>query len=153
LNGNQLVKRNISPAGTALFLLCVACALAGACQRGSSAKFRQYYAQGEKLYLKHCSNCHQADGTGLGRVYPPVNDSDYMRGNLEAVICLIRFGKKGELIVNGKQYNQPMPGVSALSDLEIAEVATYIYNMDNQKRGLIEVKTVSAILNKCQSRR
>ena len=32
----------------------------------SSPKFEQYYVQGEQLYLKNCSNCHQKTGTGLG---------------------------------------------------------------------------------------
>lgn len=121
------------------------------CGDKKSAKFKQYYAQGEKLYLKHCSNCHQPDGTGLGRLYPPLHVSDFMEQNLEEVICLIRYGKSGELIVNGKQYNLPMPGVEYLSDLEVAEIATYIYNTWSHERGIIEVINVSDIMNDCAS--
>src|SRR5690606_3106688 len=102
-------------------------------------------------YLKHCSNCHQADGSGLGRVYPPLDTSDYMDHNFEDVICLIRFGKSGELIVNGKEYNQPMKGIDTISDLEIAEVVTYIYNAWSHERGLVEVKEVTRVLNDCQT--
>jgi cytochrome c551 len=116
----------------------------------SSPKFTQYYNQGEQLFTKHCSNCHQSDGTGLGRVYPPLNVSDFMDNNFEEVICLIRYGRSGELIVNGINFNQPMPGVGNLTDLEIAEITTYIYNTWSHKKGIAEVKDVTVILNSCQ---
>lgn len=74
-----------------------------------------------------------------------------MENNFNAVICLIRHGKSGEMIVNGMQYDQPMPGVPAMSDLEIAEIATYIYNSWSHERGLIEVGEVSRILAQCDS--
>lgn len=119
------------------------------CGKMSSPKFRQYYQQGEQLYLNHCSNCHQKDGTGLGRIYPPLNTSDYMDHHFEEVLCLIRHGRGGGLIVNGQEYNQPMPGIPTLSDLEVAEIATYIYNTWTHERGLIEVKAAAKILNEC----
>lgn len=118
-------------------------------QNTSSLKFKQYYVQGEKLYLKHCSNCHQKDGTGLGRIYPPLNKSDYMKENFSEVICLMRHGIEGELIVNGIDFNQRMPGIPTLTDLEIAEIATYIYNTWEHNRGMIDVKEVSRIVENC----
>lgn len=145
---------NISVSSASAFgCLFILCFLLLSCREKSSAKFSQYYVQGEKLYLKHCSNCHQADGSGLGRVYPPLNTSDFMENNFDEVICLIRYGKSGELIVNGQQFNQPMQGVSTLSDLEIAEISTYIYNTWSHERGIVEVKEVSKILNSCETRR
>jgi mono/diheme cytochrome c family protein len=117
----------------------------------NSPKFDQYFIQGKQLYFMHCSNCHQKNGQGLGRVYPPIDTSDYIDKNMEAVVCLIRNGKTGELVVNGKIYNQAMPPFPALSDLEIAQIATYIYNSWNRKQGIIEVKSVSKILSACDT--
>ncbi|MBT1702075.1 cytochrome c [Fulvivirgaceae bacterium PWU20] len=117
--------------------------------KNSSTKFQQYYNQGEQLYLKHCSNCHQKNGKGLGLVYPPLNESDYMDKNLKDVLCLIRYGKEGELIVNGKAYNQRMPPMALLSDLEIAEISTYIYNSWSHEKGIIDVKEASDMLQDC----
>lgn len=114
-----------------------------------SPKFTQYYNQGEQLYTKHCSNCHQKNGKGLGRLYPPLDSSDYMTKNFNDVICLMENGKQGSLIVNGIEFNQPMPGVPALTDLEVAEIATYIYNTWTHSRGIVEVKDVTAILQNC----
>ncbi|QOI96254.1 MAG: cytochrome c [Flammeovirgaceae bacterium] len=114
-------------------------------------KFTNYYRQGEQLYIKHCSNCHQPNGTGLGRVYPPLHQSDYMKNNFKAVICLMKNGIDGPLLVNGKEFNQAMPGVPTLTDLEIAEIATYIYNSWEHKRGLVDVAEVSNVLRECTS--
>jgi cytochrome c551 len=113
-------------------------------------KFQQYFVQGEQLYTKHCSNCHQPNGTGLGLVYPPLNKSDFMDTHFEEVICLMKYGREGELIVNGKSYIQPMPGVASLTDIEIAEIATYIYNSWEHAHGIVEVKEVSRIISECQ---
>jgi mono/diheme cytochrome c family protein len=117
----------------------------------SSVKFNQYYVQGEQLYNKNCSNCHQKDGTGLGLVYPPLKDSDYLLKNRNEVICLIRNGKSGELIVNGKSFNMEMPAMPLLSDLEIAEIATYIYNSWENDQGLVDVAEVTSTLTRCDS--
>jgi cytochrome c551 len=115
----------------------------------NSPKFSQYFNQGELLYTNHCSNCHQKTGKGLGRLYPPVDSSDYMTKNFDDVICLMKNGKRGALVVNGIEFNQPMPGVATLTDLEVAQIATYIYNRWSHQTGIIEVKDVSAILSNC----
>ena len=145
--GRRAITRLIRNIGCCALPVCM---ILISCGKNSSPKFRQYYTHGQELYKKHCSNCHQPDGSGLGRVYPPLNKSDFMENNLEEVVCLIRFGKSGELFVNGKEYNQPMKGISSLSDLEVAEVVTYIYNTWSHERGLVEVKEVSPLLNNCQ---
>jgi cytochrome c551 len=113
-------------------------------------KLNRYFIQGEELYNKHCSNCHQKNGAGLGLVYPPVDVSDYLESNMADVICLIENGKRGELVVNGKSFNQPMPGIPSLTDLEIAEIATYLYNHWGREKGLIDVADVTVILSTCK---
>jgi mono/diheme cytochrome c family protein len=130
-------------------LLLAFIALLSCEQAQNKNKFTNYYNQGKQLYTKHCSNCHQPNGTGLGRVYPPLHQSDYMNTNFESVICLMKNGIDGKLMVNGKEYNQPMPGIPALTDLEIAEIATYIYNTWEHQRGLVDVSEVSRVLRNC----
>jgi cytochrome c551 len=144
------------PLGIVLFV--IVCCLPIACStkresttNNSSAKFEQYYVQGEQLYLKNCSNCHQKNGAGLGLLYPPLNNSDYLRNNFEEVICILKNGKDGEILVNGKSFNKIMPGIPSLTDLEVAEIATYVYNSWDNQRGIIEVVDVSGILSRCDS--
>ncbi len=114
-----------------------------------SLKSQQYFVQGEKLYVTHCSNCHQKNGTGLGLLFPPVNKSDFMDQNFEKVICLMKNGIEGEIIVNGKQFNKAMPGIPSLTDLEITEITTYIYNKWGNRRDSISLQQVSTILREC----
>lgn len=128
---------------TALFFLL-------ACTTAEQQKFNQYYRQGQLLYEKHCSNCHQTTGKGLGRVYPPLAQSDFMEKNFEKTLCLMRHGISGEVVVNNQSFNQPMPGVPSLTDLEIAEIATYIYNTWGNQRGLIDVKSAEKALRNCE---
>jgi mono/diheme cytochrome c family protein len=112
-------------------------------------KFSKYMIQGKSLYTTHCSNCHQENGSGLGKLYPPLAQSDYMANKLPATICLIKNGIKGEIVVNGVVYNQEMPALDQLTNLEIAEISTYIYNTWGNERGFITVQEVEKALNNC----
>lgn len=116
--------------------------------RSEKLKFTQYFNKGEQLYATHCSNCHQKDGSGLGQLYPPIKNSDYMK-NRQDVVCLIKFGKKGPMIVNGQEFNQEMRGIPALSNLEIAEITTYIYNAWSTNEEIIDVRDVSVMIDSC----
>ena len=113
-------------------------------------KLEQYKVQGEQLYNTHCSNCHQKNGKGLGLVYPPVDKSDFVDQKFEEVICLMKHGREGEMMVNGKMFNQPMPGVPSLTELELAEIATYLYNSWGRQKGIVELTQVSEALKSCE---
>ena len=130
-----------------LLLLTAACTSRSG---DSSPKYNQYYVAGEQLYIQHCSNCHQENGRGLGLLYPPLDTSDYMQKHLKDVVCLIKNRKQRVLMVNGKSFNGKMPPL-AISDLEIAQITTYIYNTWSHQRGLVDVKFVSKVLASCDS--
>jgi hypothetical protein len=74
-----------------------------------------------------------------------------MQENVKQVMCLIKNGKSGTLRVNGKNYNQAMPGISTLTDLEVAQITTFVYNSWTHDDGLFEVSRVSKILSACDS--
>lgn len=132
-----------------LLFLCAGCGGKTTRDTSDNTKFTQYYRQGQQLYIIHCSNCHQQNGSGLARVYPPLDSSDYMDNNPDAVACLIRNGITAPLTVNGIEFIQPMPGIPTLTDLEIAEIMTYIYNTWGREHGIVEVAKVAETLNAC----
>ena len=113
------------------------------------ARFSQYYVQGQQLYVQYCSNCHQKDGTGLGLLYPPVSQSDFVDQRFSEVVCSMRKGLRGSMMVNGLEYNQPMPGIPYLTDLEVAEITTYLYNTWGRNRGLVTVEEVQRVSAAC----
>ena len=143
------------PPSALYFLFCLLLCLTSCSTRPSdqkdtnSVKYQQYYLHGQLLYINHCSNCHQKNGKGLGLLFPPVDQSDFIDKNFEEVVCIIRNGIKGDIVVNGNHYNKEMPAIPSLTDLEIAEITTYLYNTWGRDRGIVEVQDASAILAKC----
>lgn len=120
------------------------------CQSQEEIKRERYITEGILVYKGNCANCHQTKGEGLAALYPPLASSDYLV-NKDKVICLIRYGQQGKIVVNNKQYNRPMPAHPQLSDLEIAEVVTYIYNQWGNEKKVTDVKTVSPVLELCRT--
>ncbi|WP_053404146.1 cytochrome c [Persicobacter sp. CCB-QB2] len=103
--------------------IAIFCALT-ACDE-ETTKTKQYMVRGQQLYQTYCANCHQQDGSGLGKLYPPLKDSQHL-SDKETVICTIKNGMEGEIVVNGQTYDQPMPGIPELKNLDIAEIATFV---------------------------
>ena len=115
-------------------------------------KFKQYMVQGMRLYRQHCANCHQTDGTGLAKLVPPLKDADYLNIlKSDEFACQIKYGLEGEIEVNGILFNQPMPAISHLTSIEIAEIVTYVNNTWGRGRedGIYEVKIAEKALNNC----
>ena len=50
-----------------------------------------------------------------------------------------------------KNYNQAMPGIPSLTNLEIAEIATFIYNSWTHEQGIIEISAVNKMLQECEA--
>ncbi|WP_194972482.1 c-type cytochrome [Aquiflexum lacus] len=109
-------------------------------------KVLQYAIEGKILYENYCANCHQKDGVGLGKLIPPLFESDYMLEDIGRTARIIKYGKNGEIIVNGQIYNQAMPANSKLTNLEIAQIMTYIYNIWGSKQGVIDANMVERYL-------
>ncbi|MDN5203533.1 cytochrome c [Fulvivirgaceae bacterium BMA10] len=119
--------------------------------RRDQLKLKQYIIEGKQLYLQLCSNCHQNEGSGIGRLIPPVRNSDYLVENPARAICIIKHGISDSIIVNGTMYHQPMPANERLTNIEIAEIATYILNVMNDENKLITVQDVGEALKDCSA--
>jgi mono/diheme cytochrome c family protein len=114
----------------------------------SDPEVMKFAVNGKRLYESHCGNCHQKDGRGLGKLIPPLRDSDYFRDNIHRTIWIMRNGQKGEIMVNGETYNQAMPANPQLKPLEIAQISTYLYNIWGMGEGVITASDVEKYLKK-----
>lgn len=92
-------------------------------------------ARGATIYKEYCQTCHQANGQGLGTVFPPVAKSDYMAAaSSSQIIKEVVNGKSGKVKVNGKEYNgvmAPLPAKYSAED--VAAVLTYVYGSFGNK--------------------
>jgi cytochrome c551 len=131
-------------------LLLTAYCLLTACDSQEELKRKQYYIDGQVLYKTHCANCHQENGQGLAGLYPPIAGSDFLKKNKELVLCSMRNGLKDTIVVNGKTYRQPMPANTQLQALDVAEIATYIYNEWGNEKVITDVKSVQKTLEGCK---
>ncbi|TDB68206.1 c-type cytochrome [Arundinibacter roseus] len=136
---------NVWKIATGLVFLLI---LVAGCQDSEKLKRDQYYSEGYQLYTVYCANCHQTDGKGMANLYPPILPSlkSYTKNEL---ICTIKNGMKGELVVAGKTYNRPMPANPKLADIEIAEIVTYMYNTWGEETNYTPIDSVTAALNAC----
>lgn len=82
---------------------------------------------GKQIYTQTCFACHQAEGQGIPSAFPPLAKSDYLNADVKRAIGIVLHGKTGEITVNGEVYNSIMTK-QTLSDEEVANVLTYIYN-------------------------
>jgi len=103
---------------------------------------------GEKLYQSNCQNCHASDGTGLGRLIPPLANN-FILQNKKKSICGIKFGWRGALVVDGTTYEGQMPANKRLTNLEIAEIITFVTNSWGQQSGITLAIEVERAIAKC----
>lgn len=89
-------------------------------EAGKEYSLAELQAQGEQVYQTHCVACHQADGSGMPPMFPPIAGSQ------------IATGPKGphmDIVIHGSEKNPAMMAFgSQLSDLELAAVLTYQRN-------------------------
>lgn len=78
----------------------------------------------------NCVGCHQANGTGVAGVFPPLaNHVPELLKPAEGRTFLIQvmlYGLQGPITVAGQRYNGVMPGFANLTDAEIAAVLNHI---------------------------
>lgn len=110
-------------------------------------KVMQYAIEGKTIYESLCANCHGKDGKGLGRLIPPINGADYFKEDIGRTVRIIKNGQEGSIVVNGVEYNGIMPANSKLTNIEIAKLTTYLYNIWGESRGVISPSTIEKYLN------
>jgi mono/diheme cytochrome c family protein len=112
----------------------------------SSPDSRAAADRGSKIYTQYCLACHQADGSGVPQLNPPLKNTDYVLGDESRLIGIVMNGLSEGVEINGDTYTNSMPPFGAvLKDEEIADVLTYVRNSFNNKESKISVEQVKAL--------
>ncbi len=101
----------------------------------------QYRVEGLALYQKNCENCHQEQGKGFKKLYPALVGTNLLkRVNDEQMARIIKNGVKAE---KGHEF---MPGNKELQAIEIAEIITYLKDLNGIKEGIVDQKLVKQVI-------
>jgi len=90
------------------------------------------------------------DGSGLKNLYPPLAGADYLKNNQDNLACIIRYGLADTIIVNKNIYNNPMPGVKDLNEVQITNVINYINHAWENDLQHVKVEDIQKNLLDCQ---
>jgi len=86
-----------------------------------------YIAHGKKIYNRDCITCHQATGSGIPGVFPPLVDSHWVTGDENITANIVLSGLMGPIEVGNTVYNSVMPPLgSQLKDRDIAGVLSFV---------------------------
>lgn len=99
---------------------------------------------GKGLYERTCFACHQLEGQGIPNAFPPLAKSDFLNANPDRAIGAVLHGLSGEITVNGKKFNNVMTSQN-LTDEQVADVLTYVYNSWGNNKTVVTPARVKAI--------
>lgn len=107
---------------------------------------------GKEVYAAKCAACHQATGTGVAGVFPPLAKSEWVVGDAKALGQILLHGIEGPLEVLGVTYNGAMPAFgSQLSDAEIAAVMSTIRSAWGNAAAPVDAAFVAKLRESSQS--
>jgi mono/diheme cytochrome c family protein len=103
-------------------------------------------AQGQAVFVAHCSVCHLSSESAHGsREFPSLDSDTLIRGrNPTTVLHVLLDGSQSPKTDNAPT-GYSMPSFAALSDENIANVATYIRNAWSNRAGAVSAKEVAKL--------
>ena len=100
--------------------------------------------RGKELYDTKCFACHQKDGKGLPKTFPPLANSDYLLADKVRAMAQTLNGSHMDMVVNGEHYNQQMvPQVTTKEDA--VAIINYVLNNFGNKGGVITLDEVKDV--------
>jgi mono/diheme cytochrome c family protein len=118
----------------------------------SSSNIKASLERGKVAFEQYCLACHQADGSGVQRLNPPLIQTKWVLGEKPTLINVVLKGLDEEIEVEGETYANTMPPLTHLTDQEIADVLTYVRNSFTNKASAVTPAEVKAERSKLTSK-
>jgi mono/diheme cytochrome c family protein len=99
---------------------------------------------GQVIFEQNCLSCHQANGSGVPNLNPPLRGTEWVVGDKTRLINVLLKGLQGQEI-EGEMYDNAMPAHDFLDDTQIADVLTYIRSNFGNKADAVTAAEVKAV--------
>lgn len=100
---------------------------------------------GKAVFTKYCLACHQADGSGVPGMHPPLTPGSWVGKDPKELVAIMMKGLSGKIEVNGVTFNGFMPSQAQLTDEEIADVLSYIRSSFGNNFEPVDAKVVKKV--------
>lgn len=111
----------------------------------SNMALKTSIARGQIVYTKTCLTCHQADGSGVPSMNPPLIKTKWVLGAKSVLIHQVLKGSSGTVEIDGDTFHNTMPPQPQLTDQQIADVLTYVRHSFGNKASAVSVAEVKAV--------
>ncbi|WP_322996660.1 cytochrome c [Castellaniella sp.] len=110
-------------------------------------------ADGGQLYTANCVACHQANGSGVPGVFPPLSKSEWVdAADAGVMVRIVLHGIHGPLTVEGVQYNGEMPHFQdKFSDEEVAAIVSHVRTSFGNSASTIDAKFAAQVREETKS--
>ena len=99
--------------------------------------------RGKNVYQMYCLVCHQADGSGVGTLNPPLV-KEWVEGDKSRLVQMLIKGSVGKVTIDGDTFSNTMPAQPNFTDQQIADVLTYMRTNFGFKASAVTVTEVKA---------
>ena len=101
--------------------------------------------RGKTTYTTYCLACHQADGSGVPGLNPPLIKTKWVLGDKKQLITILLKGMDEPIEVNGEEYSNVMASHAFLKDQEVADVLNYVRNSFGNKASAVTSADVKSV--------
>jgi mono/diheme cytochrome c family protein len=99
--------------------------------------------RGKGIFEQTCLACHQADGSGVPHLAPPLIKATFVGDGTKAISIVLHGLENTE--IKGEYYSNPMPSFEYLSDQEVADVLTFVRSNFSNDAGPVTPKDVADV--------
>ncbi|MBS1949135.1 MAG: cytochrome c [Bacteroidetes bacterium] len=111
----------------------------------AQGKLKESIDRGNMVYIQRCLSCHLINGTGISGVNPSLVHNKTALGATEPLVNIIVKGMPAGTEIDGVRYNNAMAPAPDMTDLQIADVLTYVRNgFGNNAKMITEAEVKSA---------